>query len=664
MTLFLDLSLNESSEKEQCNAFLYLIGAVGRDIHDSFTFLASEKDKLKPLFDKFNKYCSPKQNTIVERHKFNTRERGKEESIEQYVANLKLIAKGCNYGNLEQELIRDRIVCGTNSTRIKERLLREDELTLDKAITICRADEESKEQIKKLSEDIPSVHGVRKFQKQKGKWEGKQSKQHIEGKQATSNTFSCRNCGTKHAIRQCPAYGKTCHKCQKLNHYQKYCKSKKVFGIDNENTETQAEAPQQKPEVFFIGSIGEDINANSVCFATLPIEGKEVKFKIDTGSQANIIPLNTFKTLPNYQKIPVRKTNAVLTSYSNDNIPCIGKCSLTCKETNQDFYIVDTSQTPILSCKTSQVLELIKVLNVNISDIETEFPKLFQGLGCLDTPYHIEIDPSASPVIDAPRKVPVALRDRLKSALDNMCDQEVIRKVDEPTEWVNSIVIVEKTNSNKLRICLDPTNLNKAIKREHFQIPTIEEIMTRISGAQIFSKVDANSGYYQIPLDMPSQLLTTFQTPFGRYCFTRMPFGIKSAQEVFQKRMYQHFHDLPGVETDIDDLLIWGRTDEEHSHNLRACLKRCQDIHMTLNKEKCTFGVEEVKYIGHCLTKEGVKPDPDKIEAILKMPEPVDKKGVERMLGFMNYLAKFIPNLSEITSTMRSMLKKDCEFEW
>ena len=158
--------------------------------------------------------------------------------------------------------------------------------------------------------------------------------------------------------------------------------------------------------------------------------------------------------------------------------------------------------------------------------------------------YHVELDPDITPVVNPPRKIPVAIKDRLKVELEDIVKQGVIRKVDSPTDWVNSIVIVEKPNTGKLRICLDPKHLNQAIKREHFQLPTVEEIASRLSGASVFSKLDATHGYWQIPLDEPSQLLTTFSTPFGRYCFTRMPFGIKSAQEVFQKRISQHFDDL------------------------------------------------------------------------------------------------------------------------
>ena len=158
----------------------------------------------------------------------------------------------------------------------------------------------------------------------------------------------------------------------------------------------------------------------------------------------------------------------------------------------------------------------------------------------------------------SPRNQPVVLKDRIKEELDKMEAMQVIRKVDEPTEWVNSIVVVEKPKTHKMRICLDPRALNKTIQREHYQLPTLEDISTRLSGARFFSKLDASHGYWQISLDSDSHLLTTFNSPISRYYFTRMPFGIKPAQEVFKKRMHQCFGDLPGVETDNDDILVWG----------------------------------------------------------------------------------------------------------
>ena len=251
----------------------------------------------------------------------------------------------------------------------------------------------------------------------------------------------------------------------------------------------------------------------------------------------------------------------------------------------------------------------------------------------------------------------MALRERIKEELDNMERMGVIKKVEIPTDWANSLVIMEKHKTKQLRICLDPRPLNKAIKHEHFQLPTLEDITTRLSGAKRFSKLDAKNGYWQIPSGEESQLLTTFSTPFGRYCFARMPFGVKSAQEVFQKRMCQCFGDLPGVEIDIDDMLVWGASEEEHNSCLQAVLQRCKDIGLTLNKDKCKFNVSEVTYLGHTISANGVAPDKEKVRAIAEMPPPDDKKGVERLLGVLNYVGKFILNMAAVTKPIRELLK-------
>ncbi|CAC5373956.1 unnamed protein product [Mytilus coruscus] len=165
-------------------------------------------------------------------------------------------------------------------------------------------------------------------------------------------------------------------------------------------------------------------------------------------------------------------------------------------------------------------------------------------------------------------------------------------------------------------------------------------------------------------MDKENQLFTAFNSPFGRCCFLRMPFGIKSAQKVFQKRVSQLFENLKGVETDIDDILVWGTTRKEHDDRLRSVLYRCQEVGITLNAEKCKFRVKEVTYIGHILSADGVRPDQEKIRAIKEMPAPTDKKGVQRLLGTINYLAKFVPNMSTVTEPIRKLLKEEHEFIW
>ena len=201
-------------------------------------------------------------------------------------------------------------------------------------------------------------------------------------------------------------------------------------------------------------------------------------------------------------------------------------------------------------------------------------------------------------MVHVPRRVPLGLRDRLKSELDKEESLGVIVKVDEPTDWVNSITIVEKKNG-LLRICLDPCDLNKALKREHYSCPTVDDIAAKLHGARVFTVLDATSGYWQVKLDKKSSLLTTFNTPFGRYRFTRLPFGVNSAQDVFQKEIDLTCERLPGVAAIVDDILVYGKNQEDHDAKLEAVIRRTRERGIKLNPDKCVFRTNQVTYFGH-----------------------------------------------------------------
>ena len=149
----------KSSEKEKCSAFLYVIGQAGRDIYNTITLTENETDKIDVLFTKFGAYCKPKQNVTIERYCLNTRTQASGETIDQYVTKLRLIAKNCKFGNLEDELIRDRIVCCTLSDEVRQQLLHVEDLSLDKIISTCRADAESKLSSQYLTENSDRVRG-------------------------------------------------------------------------------------------------------------------------------------------------------------------------------------------------------------------------------------------------------------------------------------------------------------------------------------------------------------------------------------------------------------------------------------------------------------------------------------------------------------------------
>ncbi|XP_030763270.1 uncharacterized protein K02A2.6-like [Sitophilus oryzae] len=423
--------------------------------------------------------------------------------------------------------------------------------------------------------------------------------------------------------------------------------------------------------LHYIGEGSVEVNEinNNRWFSVLEINKKEIKLKIDTGAQANILPLKLYNSLG--IKSNLRQTQVTLTSYTGNNLKIVGKCYIPCKKDdktfNLEFYIVDSNTQAILGLDSSLELNLIKRIdsltkNCQYNSLINEFSELFEGIGCINEPYHIEIDKNAKPVVHPTRKVALPLMDDLKQSLAELEKSKIIERVQKPTDWVNALVLVRKPDK-KLRICLDPLDLNKVIKREYCHIPTLEEITSKLAGSTIFSTLDATQGFYSILLDDASADLCTFGTPFGRYRFLRLPYGIKSAPEVFQSRFKQIFN-LEGVDVYIDDILIWGKTKSEHDERLKKVLQIAKETNVRFNLHKCRFGVNEINYMGHVISGAGISPENSKINAITQIPKPQNKQELQRLLGMITYVSKFINNFSSATSVLRNLLKKDVEFLW
>ena len=299
-----------------------------------------------------------------------------------------------------------------------------------------------------------------------------------------------------------------------------------------------------------------------------------------------------------------------------------------------------------------------------------KFPKAFSdGVGLLEGQYHIKVDKTVDPVQHAPRRVPVALRTRLQAELDRTAEENIIAPVTTPTCWVSSLVVVPKPNG-KLRICLDPKDLNIAIQREHYPLPTIEDVATRLHGAKVFTKLDVKNSFWHVELNEESSFLTIFNTPFGRFRWMRMPFGIRSAPEVFQRCIHQLIKGMSGVEVVADDFVVVGFGDtleeatHDHDNNLTSFLERCEARGVKLNTDKLRLRQTEVSFIGHVATSTGLRVDPAKVKAILEMPDPTDKAGVQRLLGLAQYLSKFLPHLSDLTKPLRELTCEDVEWCW
>jgi hypothetical protein len=288
---------------------------------------------------------------------------------------------------------------------------------------------------------------------------------------------------------------------------------------------------------------------------------------------------------------------------------------------------------------------------------------VFTGLGSFPECITIKLEKNAIPKSFPPRRVPFKIVDKLKETLEAMCKLKVIEKCEQPSEWQSNIIVVEKSDKS-IRVCLDPREINKYIVRERYEIPTIEQIKLNLMGKKYFTVLDLKDGFYQCRLDEASQKYCCFNTPFGCFKFLRLPFGLASASEKFQELTSKHFGGIKNVNVYFDDILIAGSTKEEHDTTLEEVLRKVRESNIKFNPKKVQFMKEKVKFLGFVFGSEGVEPDKDRITSIIELKEPNNRKELQSFIGMINYLRGFIPNLSELVTPFRVLLKKDILWEW
>ena len=391
--------------------------------------------------------------------------------------------------------------------------------------------------------------------------------------------------------------------------------------VDNENLSDSISAAEEEESSNTIDFVADTISLEENSSSSQPEEvyslntltnkwtvllgtnESDIQYKIDTGAQCNVLPKVVYNQL--LDRAQLKKTSVKLSAYNGTEIPVSGKCLAKIKHKNTVthvlFIVADTKSSPALGLKTNSNLDLIKrvmKIDSHAQDYFKSYGDCFGELGTLPGVHHIVTDPNVPPVANTPRRIPIAMMDPLKRELQRMENLDVIQHVTEPSDWVNSLVAVEKPNG-QLRICLDPRHLNRAIERQHLQLPTAKEIIATMPGAKFFTKFDASSGYWQIKVDQESSKLLTFATPFGRYHFKLLPYGIHSASEIFQASVANVISDIEGSSNSQDDTIIWGKMREELHERTVHVLEAIRKNGTKLNAAKCVFARTELIFLGH-----------------------------------------------------------------
>ncbi|XP_048759371.2 uncharacterized protein K02A2.6-like [Ostrea edulis] len=482
------------------------------------------------------------------------------------------------------------------------------------------------------------------------------------------NSTGCGRCGnsTAHPRDKCPARDAKCHKCGIKGHFAKACRKANIAEVDR--------SPGDRSE-WFLGSV--DSKRGDPWMTNIKIRGHTVKFKIDTGADVTVIPESEYKQIKGIKLLHVNRS---LHGPGNTKLNVLGKflCELESKSvfSVQEIYVVRGLSQALLgrpAIIALHIIEKVNIASVNAKNVQTpkseeyfrdKFSTVFNGLGKSKWKYKINLKENSKPyALSSPRKVPFAQRDKVKEELDRMQNLGVISKVDEPTEWCAPMVIAPKPNG-QVRICVDLKKLNESVKRENHPLPSVDESLSKLSGSKIFSKLDANSGFWQINLAPESRLLTTFITPYGRFYFNRLPFGINSASEFFQKRMSEILCGIEGVLCHMDDILIFATTQGQHDAILENILSILKDNGLTLNNKKCEFSKSSVTFLGHVIDEKGIRVESQKVKAILDMRKPENVSDIRRFLGMVNQLNRFSPKLAERSQPLRELLKLKNAWMW
>ena len=528
---------------------------------------------------------------------------------------------------------------------------------------------------------------------------------------------TCGYCGSTHPPRRCPAYNAVCTFCRKPGHFSSVCRKKNVHSVNSVNFCDFDEYDENDDndygddfdlvpnfESMNIYSIGvndvSEADTWSVILKTPYENGKgAVKMHIDTQAQCNVLCLKTFTRMAEKSSIKLLRSNSTIGAFGNSTVKPVGQTTFEIVQKNGKIYaltceVVEGDVPNILSAIDSQRLGFVKRVYANkvkrnvvkvtnakdvnvpksdrsdkvqsaVQQIVNEFSDRFpdDGIGKIPGKWSLHLDPDYKdgPIAHGPRPLPAALQEKTKNQLDYLEKHGIITKVPKgtPTPWCSQLHVVHKKDGKSVRICIDPKFLNRALLREYHPLNTLEQVLTKTNGSQYFTKLDANMGYYQLQLDYDSQLLTAFHTPWGRYMYQRLPMGIKSAPELFQRAMEEVLAGIDNVSVIFDDILIHTSNLTQHKAVLKQVLERARQNSMTFRLSKCLFAQSEVEYVGHILTPSGVKPAPDKVQPILAMSYPKSKEELRTFLGMATYLSKYIQNFSQLTEPLRQVLKQN-----
>ena len=476
-----------------------------------------------------------------------------------------------------------------------------------------------------------------------------------------------------------------CNKCGKIGHVVRVCRSNKHpkkgrREVEQAKRDLKVVCDDEETEIgdtHTVYALG-----NEKCdpfIVPVYINGVCVHLELDTGASMTLISKKTLDKLwPRETRPKLRSTSTRLRTYTGESLEVLGiavvdvvyrdqqaKLKLVVVKQDgpcllgRDWLKAIKFDVSFIHAVTASVSNIQQLLNVHATLFEEKLG-LFKGVVA-----KLLLNPigEKQPKFYKARTVPFALKERIEKELGCLQAVGIISPV-HSSEWAAPIVPVVKQDGS-VRICGDyKLTANRVITLESYPIPRIEELFASLSGGVKFSKLDLKNAYLQLELEKNCKQYTTINTHKGLFHYNRLPFGIASAPAIFQRAIETLLQGIPYTCAYFDDIVVTGKTDDEHLQNLQLVFQKLESVGLKLNKEKCVFMAPSIEYLGHQIDKDRLHPTDEKVTCIKQAPTPSTITELKAFMGLLNYYGKFIPNLATVLAPLYRLLQKDTKWNW
>lgn len=691
----LELSLQGLADQAEPkrNLLLKFIGAERyRLVSDHFDPTSVTDITYNDIVSFLNSFYRPTTNYLAERVKFGQTYRKDEQTVTQFIGELRAKAVLCKFGSTLNERLRDQFLVGLKNPAMQEDLFsrhpeeKAEFNDIEKSALLLESAQQQRSAVTANGKSETTRNDINKVSKFKTK-PFSRPKEKAE-KQPDKSTVidaakQCIYCGRdRHAKDvKCPAANATCLHCGKSGHWKQACLSRvKLINFKQRRTVKAVSANSTESATLY------QLNDGSILKATVNVVLNKTPVTMEYDSAAHRSTIN--KTIWQELGCPKLRSTVKLDAYNQQTIKTLGELDVTVKvgvKIRHAVVIVidDSVVAPLFGLDWMQIFNMLPnnenvELSVNAVQIKPgdyekkifdEFKLLFKDeighVKNFKATFHVRDD--AKPVLARARPVPFAQIQEVNDELDRMLKDDIIEPVDPtqgPIEWASPIVISERKNGC-IRVVPDyKSTLNPNVIYEPYPLPSFEDAAAKLAGSTVFSIIDLKDAFLQVEVAEAFRKYLVIITHRGYFKFKRLPLGLTVSPLIFQKLMDSILADIGGVACCQDDIGIGGKNLKEHYQRLCAVLKRLQDLGMRTQRAKVKLFKDEIEYLGFKINGQGITPLADKVAAIKKLPQPTNQTELRSFIGTINQFSRFIPHLQQALSPLHPLTSKYAKWSW